>query len=99
MPAKRIDELLNPGSDDDLGKLVRRALNMGNLAQILRKSLPKDLAPGLHAVNLHNDGVLVVLATTPAWAARLRFEAGTMLEAVRAAGADVTSCKVRVGRG
>ena len=98
MPTKRLDQLLDPGINDDLGKLVSRALNMGHIAQILRKALPDEAAAGVHSVNLHGDGVLVVLATTPAWAARLRFETAKMLEAVCAAGVEATGCRVRVRR-
>jgi hypothetical protein len=99
MPPKRLDNLLNPAADGDLGKLVRRARDMGRLAQILRNALPKDAAAGVREANLRDDGVLVVLAPSSAWAAKLRFEADTMLEAVRATGAKATSCKVRVHRG
>jgi hypothetical protein len=98
MPPKRLDNLLNPAADGDLGKLVRRARDMGRLAQILRDALPAEAAAGVLEANLRDDGVLVVLAPTSAWAARLRFEADSMLQTVRATGARVSGCKVRVYR-
>jgi hypothetical protein len=84
---------------NDLGKLVRHAQDMGSLAQIVRGALPREAAAGIAAVNLHDDGVLVVLAQTPAWAARLRFEAEAMLAAACKSGIAATSCRVRVNRG
>ena len=99
MPAKRLDDLLNPNEVGDLGEIVRRAEDMGQLAQILRAALPPAAAEGLGAAVARDDGVLVVLAPTPAWAARLRFEADALLAAARAAGVDVETCKVRVSRG
>jgi len=98
MPAKRLESLLNPNELGDLGDIVRRAGDMGQLAQILRSALPPAEAEGLGAAVARDDGLLVVLAPTPAWAARLRFESDTLLAAARAAGLDVRACKVRVAR-
>lgn len=98
MPAKRLGNLLNPSKDGGLGEIVQRAQDMGRLAQILRDALPPEQAEGLVAANIRDDGVLVVLAPSPAWASRLRFEADRLLETARGTGADVASCRIRVGR-
>ena len=98
MPPKRLKKLLNPNADAGLGAIVRRARELDSLAEALRRALSAEEAAGLVAANIRDDGELVVLAESPAWAARLRFEEDRLLEAARNAGATVTSCKVRVGR-
>ena len=99
MSIKRLENLLNPCNDGGLGEVVRHARDMGQLVKALQQSLPDDEATGILAANVREDGELVVLAASPAWAAKLRFEADTLLEAARASGATVSSCRVRVGRG
>ena len=98
MPPKRLENLLNPNADKGLGALVRRAREMESLVEALRGALPPDDAAGVVAANIRDDGQLVVLAGSPAWAARLRFEEERLIEAARKTGATVTGCKVRVGR-
>ena len=99
MSIKRLENLLNPSDDGGLGEIVRHARDMGQLVQALQQSLPDDEASSILAANIRGDGELVVLAASSAWAAKLRFETDTLLEAARASGATVSSCKVRVGRG
>ena len=99
MPAKRLDNLLNPGSGEGLSQIVRHARDMGRLVGALRDALPGDQAEGILAANIREDGELVVLASTPAWAARLRFETDLLLEAARRIDGDVSGCRVRVSRG
>ena len=99
MPIKRLENLLNPNEDGGLGEIVRHAQDMGELAQCLRDSLPEDEAGGILAANIRDNGELVVLAATPAWAAKLRFEADTLKAAAGAPGTRVASCKIRVSRG
>jgi predicted nucleic acid-binding Zn ribbon protein len=50
------------------------------------------------AANVRDDGELVVLCRSSAWASRLRFAADDLLSAARATGAEVTRCSVRVAR-
>ena len=99
MPAKRLENLLNPSTGEGLGDIVRHARDMGRLVGALREALPGDEAEGVLAANVRHDGELVVLASTPAWAAKLRFEAEKLVEAARRTGAEVSSCRVRVSRG
>lgn len=99
MPAKRLENLINPSTGAGLGEIVRHARDMGHLAGALREALPGEDAEGILAANIRDDGELVVLAATPAWAARLRFETDSLVEAARNTGAEVISCRVRVSRG
>jgi len=98
MTIKRLENLLNPNEDGDLGEIIRHAQDMGELVQILQRSLPEDAAASVRAANIRDDEELVVLAASPAWAAKLRFEAERLIAAVRESGTDVKSCTVRVSR-
>jgi len=98
MPIKSLENLLNPSNDGGLGDIIRHAQDMGELAQILQKSLPGDCSTSISAANIRDNGELIILASTPAWAAKLRFEADKLMKAARASGAEVTSCRVRVNR-
>jgi len=98
MPAKRLENLLNPNDSGDLAGLVRRARDLDRLTRALIDALPGDQAGSILAANLRDDAELVVLAASPAWAARLRFEEETLMAAARSTGVEVRSCKVRVSR-
>lgn len=99
MTAKSLENLLNSNADGQLGDLVRRAHDMGELVTALQQALPDDMKDFVRAANIRDDGELVVFVTSPAWAARLRFETDTLLDAARGTGASVTSCKIRVSQG
>ncbi len=99
MPANELKNLLKPSGDGDLGKIVRRAREMGELTEILASALPADQAPGIAAANLRDDGELVVIASSPAWASRLRYEADTLLDAARSVGLEAHTCRIRVSQG
>ena len=96
MPLKSLENLLNPGDSGGLSELVRHAREMSDLAGNLQQSLGGEEGANIRAANVRDDGTLVVLASSPAWAARLRFESDRLLAAAREAGADVSACKVRV---
>ena len=97
MPAKRLGSLINPLNNGELADIVRRARDMGELAQALARALPPDEAASLVAANVRDDGELVVICRSPAWAARLRYEADTLLDAARRHGAVVNKLTIRVG--
>ena len=99
MTVKRLQDLLIPCEDKSLGELARRASDYGRLADALRARLDPAEARGLLAANIHDDGEMIVLASSPAWAARLRFLSDELLDAARETGAEVVSCRVRVSRG
>ena len=98
MPIKRLENLLNPNDDGGLGDIIRHARDMGELLQCLQKQLPGESAENILSANVRDDGELVVLASSPAWAAKLRFEADSLMAAARQSGANGTSFKVRVSR-
>lgn len=98
MTEKRLENLLDPNNTGGLGDLIRHAREMGDLVQRLQKALPEDQSPAIAAANIRDNGELVVLASSPAWAARLRFESELLMAAARKGGAAVASCTVRVVR-
>ena len=69
---------------------------MGELTEVLARALPPDEAQGIVAANVRESGELVVIAATPAWASRLRYETEALLKAARASGVEVDVCRVRV---
>ena len=99
MPLKSLENLLNRDGSDGLGDVVRKAREMGDLVTRLQESLGAEAGAHVRAANIRDDGTLVVLASSPAWASRLRFEEDRLLAAARDSGADVSACQVRVSRG
>jgi hypothetical protein len=99
MPIVSLENLLRSGDSDSLDNLVKKARHMGELTHILQCALDPALAPSLKAANVREDGELVIVCESSAWAARLRYEADTMLKAARDAGLTVTSCKVSITTG
>lgn len=98
MATKSLENLLNPSKDGDLANIVRRARDMGELATALAGAMPPEQGAAIVAANVRDDGELVVLCRSSAWASRLRFAADDLIAAARATGAHVTRCKVRVAR-
>ncbi len=99
MAAKSLENLLNASKDGDLASIVRRAQDMGDLASALVRALPPEEGASILAANVRDDGELVVLCQSSAWASRLRFSADALLAAATAEGASVSRCSVRVARG
>jgi hypothetical protein len=98
MADKPLKDLLNPCSGGELGDIVRRARKLGELTHTLCESLPAEYAGAIVAANFRENGDLVVIAASSAWASRLRYETDILLEAARAAGLDPAACRVRVSR-
>lgn len=98
MSSDELKKLLNPCAGGELGDIVRRAREMGELTHVLCKALPDEYAGSVVAANLREDGDLVVIATSSAWASRLRFETDVLLGAARATGLNPTSCRIRVAQ-
>ncbi len=99
MASEELKNLLNSRSGGDLAAIVRRARTMGELTSALSSALPDDYAGAIVAANVREDGDLVVIAASSAWASRLRFETDAMLEAASRAGFNATKCRVRVSQG
>jgi hypothetical protein len=96
MARNELKNLLNPNNSGELGDIVRRAREMGELTHILSKGLPAEYAGAIVAANLREDGELVIIAASSAWASRLRYETDILLATARAAGLNPTACRIRV---
>jgi hypothetical protein len=94
----RLENLLKARAGSTLNKIIRRAQNMDELTTALRAELAADAGQNLLAANLREDGELVLVCTSSAWASRLRFESDTLMEAARKTGRTVNSCKVTVSQ-
>ena len=68
MAGKELKNLLNPSTGGDLAAVVRRAREMGELTRALTEGLPEEYASAIVAANLREDGDLVVIAASSAWA-------------------------------
>jgi hypothetical protein len=96
MPDDKLSNLLNIKGNRELADLVQRAQKMGELARRLSLALPAELADSVIAANIRDNGELVVICSSSARAARLRFESGKLAEAASATGVSVKSVVVRV---
>ena len=68
MPATKLENLLKSGAGGSLEKLIQTAQNMDTLTGILRATLEPDAATHLLAASLRDDGQLVVICSSSAWA-------------------------------
>ena len=93
--AKSLSDLIGSGKSG-LGQLAARARRQADLSEHLRSGLDADLAAGIVHCNIRDDGTLVVLAASPEWASKLRFEERRLLDLCRAFGTEATAVKVRV---
>ncbi len=91
-----LEKLLESDPDGSLGKIVHIARNMDKLTLALRASIAPDLAENLVAAATRDDQELVLVGSTSAWAARLRYESETLMETARRHGVPVTSCRIIV---
>jgi len=96
MASEKLKNLLNSSACGELGGIIRRARDMGELTHIVSEALPDEYAGAIVAANLREDGNLVVIAASSAWASRLRYETDTILAAARDAGLSPAACRVRV---
>ena len=71
---------------------------MGELTHILSKGLDNEYAGAVVAANMREDGELVVIVASSAWASRLRYETEALIEAACKAGLAPTTCRVRVSQ-
>ena len=94
----RLEKLLKSGASDGLNKIIRRAQNMDQLTTALRADLPADAAESLYAANLRENGEMVLICASSAWASRLRFESEKLMATARSAGFMVHSVRVTVSQ-
>ena len=81
-----------------VGRLASAAAGRLALGDHLRSSIDPALAARLIGANLRDDGTLVVLAASPEWAARLRFESSRLLAACREQHPGAARVRVRVSQ-
>lgn len=96
MSFNRLNELLKDSRSGQLGSVLKRAREMDILTEKVRSLLSLELAENLESASLRDSGELVLLASSSAWAARLRFEATAVLETLRDDGLEADRCRVRV---
>ena len=94
----RLDKLLKSATGSRLDNVVQSAQIMDDLTTLLRNALDPDLAQGLIAANIRENGELVLIASSSEWASRLRFESEKLMQAASTPERIVSSCKVRVSR-
>lgn len=99
MSANKLENLLNPSNTGDLAAIVKRARRMGELTEILSRALPENSKTAIVAANIRDDGELVVICASSAWASRLRYETGTLLKAAQDAGISAHTCRICVSQG
>ena len=68
MTAKKLANLLKSGTSGGLDKLVETARNMDVLTTSVRSGLVPELADQVLAANLRDDGQLVIICASSAWA-------------------------------
>ena len=98
MPSSKLKNLLNSSNDGDLGELINRARRMGELTDILANALPESDRSAIVAANVRENGELVVICASSAWASRLRYETEVLLKAAKDAGAIAHTCRIRVSQ-
>ena len=94
----RLENLLKARAGSTLNKIIQRAQNMEELTTALRAELAADAGQNLLVANLREDGELVLVCTSSAWASRLRFESDTLMEVARKTGLTVNTCRVTVSQ-
>ncbi len=94
----RLEKLLKKGAGGALEEIVQRAQKLDELTSALRAQLPPDAAANLVAANLRDNGELVLVCTSSAWASRLRFESDGLIAAARQAGFMADSARVTVSQ-
>ena len=68
MPAKKLENLLKTGSENGLQKLIQTARELDALTSAVRTCLAPDLAANVVAANARENGELVIICASSAWA-------------------------------
>jgi len=99
MPLKKLENLLKSGIPGSLDQIIRTANDMDSLTGALRNALAPEMADQLVAANARDDGILVIICSSSAWASRIRFESESLLSAAKRAGFSADSVRVSVRQG
>jgi hypothetical protein len=93
---RSIAQILEQVGNTDLRSVSSRGQQLKELERRILASLPAELA-GYCRVGGIADGCLLLFATTPAWASRLRFEAPRLQKLLARKGlASIRSVQVRI---
>ncbi|MGB5245159.1 MAG: DciA family protein [Woeseia sp.] len=92
-----LENLLKSGASSRLEKIVQTAKDMGALTQALRDDLGQDLAASLVSASVREDE-LILLCSSSAWAARMRYETEKLLATAKKTGVAASRCQVKVAR-
>jgi hypothetical protein len=92
----RLEKLLKSNAGGDLKNIIQTAQKLDDLTTRLRSRLKADAAPHLLGANVREDGELVLICSSSAWASRLRFESDALLRTARDFGVAARTCQVRV---
>lgn len=76
--------------------VIQHAQRLQQLAGRLIPALPQPLPAHVRLGNLREDGVLVLLTTSPAWSARVRMDAGRILQIATGLGLQVKEVRAKV---
>ncbi len=98
MPPRRLGNLLNPKEIEGLRQILERTEEIARLTSALSDGLGGALGASIVSAAVDADGVLVIKTASSAWASRLRFEEGRLIEAADAAGVTAKRIVVRVSR-
>jgi len=93
---KSLADIISKQSSD-FGQLADAARMRADLSDYLRTSLDPSLTAGFVHCNMREGGTLVVMASSPEWAARLRFESQQFIDLCQKRNIDVSNVRVRVG--
>jgi len=93
--AKSLAELIG-SNNTEFANLADEARLRADLGDYLRKNIDPSLAGGIAHCNIRNDDTLIVIATSPEWASRLRFEAQQFIDLCRKRDILIRTVKVRV---
>ena len=93
MQAPKIDRYL--AADGGLRPVIEKARDIAALSKLCERALPPELARLVRAANLKN-GTLVLLAPSPAAAAKLKLLSETLRSFLLMQGTEVKSVSVRV---
>lgn len=93
--AKSLADLI-ASADTKFGGLADAAQQRAELSDYLRKNIDQSIAGGISHCNIRDDDILVIIATSPEWASRLRFETQQFIGLCRKRGTLIRTVKVRV---
>ena len=96
MKEKNLKNLINSKSSSELDKIIQTTADMQLLTTALKEVVTQEISEHLVAANVRDNGELVVICTSSAWASRLRFESKTLISTAQNSGFDASRIRVTV---